>query len=83
MMFPKSIGVQDSNEAKMVAILEALHMFVDVYNVKLIVKSDSCNAFGWISVPFHSQWDQVFVFDDPCGVLPYFAYNQCVGGLSS
>lgn len=55
MMFPKSIGVKDSNEAKMVAILEVLRMFVDVYNVKLIMKSDSCNAIAWISVPFHSQ----------------------------
>lgn len=55
MMFPKSIGVKDSNEAKMVAILKALRMFVDVYNVKLVVKSDSYNVIAWISVPFHSQ----------------------------
>lgn len=50
MMFPKSIGVKDSNEAKMVAILDALRMFVDVYNEKLVVESDYCNAIAWISV---------------------------------
>lgn len=47
MMFSKSIGIKDSNEAEVLAILEAFCMFVCVHNSKLIVESDSSDAIYW------------------------------------
>lgn len=44
MMFSKSIGIKDSNEAEVLHILEAFCMFVCVHNSKLIVESDSSDA---------------------------------------
>lgn len=46
MIFSKSKYFKDSNEAEVVAILEARRMFVGVYNLKLVVKNDSPNAIG-------------------------------------
>lgn len=31
-MFSKSLGVRDSNEAKVLAILEAMHIFLSLFN---------------------------------------------------
>lgn len=48
-MFSKSIGVKDSNEARVLAILEAHRMFVRAYETKLIVESDSSNVISWVA----------------------------------
>lgn len=43
MEFSKLVGVKDSNEAKVLNILEAFGIYVSVYHAKLIVESDSSN----------------------------------------
>lgn len=43
-MFSQHVGVCDSNEAGVLAILEALWVFLDSYQNKLIVESDSSNV---------------------------------------
>lgn len=48
MMFSKSIGIKDSNEAEVLAILETFCMFVCVHNSKLIVESYSSDAIYWV-----------------------------------
>lgn len=40
-MFSKSVGVKESNEAEVMAILEALRLFSSSFQAKLIVESDS------------------------------------------
>ena len=42
-MFSKQMGVCDSNEAEMLAILEALQCFSRLFHGDLIVESDSSN----------------------------------------
>lgn len=49
MMFYKNIGVKDSNEEEVMAILEALRMLVLFFHDKLIVGSESANATAWDS----------------------------------
>lgn len=39
----------DSYEAELVAILEALCLFVSSYQVSLVAESDSSNAIKWVS----------------------------------
>lgn len=48
-LFSKHVGIQDSNEAKILAILEALHIFYSLYQQLLIVESDSSNAISWVT----------------------------------
>lgn len=55
-MFSNSIGVKDSNEEDMIPIWEALHMFVGVYSVKIVVKNDSSNAINWVSASNRGPW---------------------------
>lgn len=43
-MFSQHVGVCDSIEVGMLAILEALWVFLDSYQDKLIVESDSSNV---------------------------------------
>ncbi|XVF39326.1 hypothetical protein PTKIN_Ptkin01aG0025500 [Pterospermum kingtungense] len=59
MCFSKSIGVPDSNLAEIMAIREALLLFVQsrwISNVPLIVESDSSNAVKWFSNPSAAFW---------------------------
>lgn len=49
LMFSKSIGVKDYNEAELYAILEAFCKLVCVHQTKLIVESDLSNAISWVS----------------------------------
>lgn len=43
-MFSKSVEIRDSNEAKVMAILEALKLFSQYFQGRPIVESDSYNA---------------------------------------
>ncbi|XVF84598.1 hypothetical protein PTKIN_Ptkin17bG0050200 [Pterospermum kingtungense] len=59
MCFSNSIGVADSNLAELMAIREALLLFVQsrwISNVPLIVESDSSNAVKWFSNPSAAPW---------------------------
>ena len=48
-MFFKYVGICDSNEVEVLAILEALRCFVRYLNDNVIVESDSSNAVAWVS----------------------------------
>ena len=48
-MFSKHVGICDSNEAEVLAILEALRCFSRNILGDLIVESDSSNAITWTS----------------------------------
>ncbi|XVF45785.1 hypothetical protein PTKIN_Ptkin02bG0234500 [Pterospermum kingtungense] len=62
--FSKSIGVEDSNIAELLAIREAFLVFIAsplVVDKKLIIESDSQNAVSWVNVPSSAPW-RVFNF---------------------
>lgn len=46
-MFSKHLGIKDSNEAEMMAILEALCIYCDTFQFNHIVENDSINAISW------------------------------------
>lgn len=46
-MFSRSVGVKESNEAELMAILEALSLFSKSFQAKFIVESDLANALLW------------------------------------
>lgn len=46
-MFSKYVGVIESNESEVLAILEALCLFSASFHGKLIVESDFMNAVSW------------------------------------
>ena len=48
-MFSKNVGIKESNEAEVLAILEALRIFSSTFKESLIVESDSSNAIRWVS----------------------------------
>lgn len=54
-MFSKIVGVLESNEAEVVAILEALQLSLLSFDEKLVVESDSLNAILWVSCPSNFQ----------------------------
>lgn len=45
-MFSKHVGIMESNEVEVLAILEALRFFSSSFIGKLVVESDSLNAFS-------------------------------------
>ena len=47
-MFSKYVGVCDSNEADVLAILESLWCFSRYFHDNLIVESESSNAVSWV-----------------------------------
>ena len=53
-VFSKAIKVVDSNVAELLAVKEALHIFISsswVHYHKLIIESDSSNVVNWIHNP--------------------------------
>lgn len=46
-MFSKHLGIKDSNEAEMMAILEALCIYRDTFQFNHIVENNSINAISW------------------------------------
>ena len=55
-MFSKNVGNKDSNKADVIAILEALKVFVQLFRVSSVVESDSANAIHWVSNLDGSPW---------------------------
>ena len=47
LLFSMSVGVKDSNEAEVLAILEALWLFSSSFQAKLNVESDLANKLLW------------------------------------
>ena len=67
-MFSKHIGVCDSNEAEVLAILEAIHLFSSYCIEALIMKSDSSNAISWVSKRKVLPWKFQFIFNEIRGL---------------
>lgn len=44
-IFYKHVGIKDSNEVEVLAIMEALHIYSNFFQDSLIVESDLANAF--------------------------------------
>lgn len=47
-MFSEFMGVCDSNEAEVLAILEGLYLFLSRYGGTLIMESDLSDAIAWV-----------------------------------
>lgn len=60
-MFSISIGVWDSNEAEVMAILEALRIFFRSFKGSLIVESDSSNVVHGLLIIIRNHGDCSFV----------------------
>lgn len=56
LMFSKHVGSKESNEAEVVAMLEALRIFSGSFQGKLIVKSNSVNVMAWVSQHGANSW---------------------------
>ena len=63
-LFFKGVGVRDSNEAGVLAILEALRIFSRLLQGSLIVESDSFNAISWVSINISKPWKLQFAFNE-------------------
>lgn len=53
-MFSRNVGILELNEANVLAILEALHLFRPNFVDKLDVENDLVNAISFISLPINS-----------------------------
>ena len=62
-MFSKNVGIKESNEAEVLAILEAL-MISSTFKKSLIVKSDSSNAIRWVSKVERGPWRFQYYLND-------------------
>ena len=63
-MFSKNVGIKESNEAKVLAILEALRIFSFTLKENLIVESDSSNAIRWASKAERGPWRLQYYFNE-------------------
>eukprot|EP00268_Persea_americana_P068026 TRINITY_DN9427_c0_g1_i1.p1 TRINITY_DN9427_c0_g1~~TRINITY_DN9427_c0_g1_i1.p1 ORF type:complete len:120 (+),score=19.95 TRINITY_DN9427_c0_g1_i1:825-1184(+) len=61
--FSKPIGIRDSKEAEVLAILKALCYFSRFFHGNLIVESDSSNVVAWVSNRKTNPWKLQFIFD--------------------
>lgn len=63
-MFSKHVGVCDSNEVEVLAILEALQCFSSYYHGVLIMESDFFDVVAWVSNRKASPWKFQFLFNE-------------------
>lgn len=64
-MFSTHIGRMESNEAEVLAILEALQIFVSTsFQERFIAESDSLNAISWVSSRAKTPWRFHLYFND-------------------
>lgn len=56
LQFSKHIGIRDSNEAELMAIIEALRIYSRSFQAMLIAESDSYNVISWVSCPDGAPW---------------------------
>lgn len=49
LMFSKNVSIKESNETKVLANLEALHLFFPSFCDRLLVEGDSSIVISWIS----------------------------------
>lgn len=66
-MFSKNVGGKDSNEAEILAILEAFCIYGRSFQFNLIVESDSFNVVSWART-FGGPWKLQFYFNEIKGL---------------
>ena len=59
--FSKHVAIKDSNEAEVMAILEALRIYHTLIHHYLIAESDSANAIYWVKSS-RGPWKMKFLF---------------------
>ena len=62
-MFSKHVGLKDSNEAEVLAILEARRIFHTSFHHYLIVEIDSTKAISWVK-SLRGPWKMQSLFID-------------------
>ena len=62
-IFSKHVGIKDSNEAEVLAILEALHIYRSSCKESLIVESGYFNAISWVK-SCKGPWKMKFYFNE-------------------
>ena len=60
---PSMWGVKDSNEAEVLAILEALHVYSGSFLKEFRMKNDSLNAISWVNSMQASPCEFQFYFN--------------------
>lgn len=63
-MFSKAVRIRDSNEAKVLAILEVLRIFSRSSRGRLFVESDSFNAISSVTHDKSNPWKLWFCFNE-------------------
>lgn len=63
-MFSKNVRIRDSNEAKVLAILEAPQIFSTSFQGSLMMESDSSNAISWEIHKVSRPWKILFCFNE-------------------
>lgn len=62
--FSKSIGDRDSNEAEVLAILEALRIYLGSLNKSLIMENDTSNAISSVSQTAGVPWKFGYILNE-------------------
>ena len=62
-MFSTRVGIKDSNEAEVLAILKALPIFHTSFHHYLFVESDLANAISWVK-SLRGPWKMQFLFNE-------------------
>lgn len=60
-MFSKGTRIKDSNEAEVLAILEALRIFPHHFQAIIIVESNSSNAISWVTISDRGSFSLVLM----------------------
>lgn len=64
LMFFKNVGICESNESEVLAILEALRLVPRDSQHMLLVESDSSNVIAWISHYMMKPWKLQFYLNE-------------------
>lgn len=62
--FSKSIGDGDSNEAEVLAILEALRIYLGSLDKSLIMENDTSNAISWVLQTAGVPWKFGYILNE-------------------
>ena len=63
-MFSKHVGVCDSNETEVLAILEGFKLFFRRYGGSLVTESDSSYVIAWVSKQKVNPWKLQLYFNE-------------------
>ena len=76
-MFFKHVGIKDSDEVEVLAILEALRIYQTIYQQNVIVESDSANGISWVK-SMEGPWKMEFLLNE-IDLLVFVSAGQKLG----